>query len=291
MAKIDGVDEGGEAEGAGGREESDEWEEFGNRKVVRKHDPRQPSQQEKEEHEMTHLPFRSWCRHCIMGRGREEDCRKSMEEERQVPEVHLDSMFMGDEKEGKTLAFLVARERETRAVLSTVVPVGSSKSNGIVERAIQSVQGMIRTIRSDIEGRWGVKIDATHSIWPWIAEHAGFLLMRFEVGRDGKTAYERLKGKSAKVQGMAFAEGILWKRKRAGGPLGKLTCMWEDGIYLGVKATTAEVIVGNRNGVWLTRVVAVPWRKNEDDPKMDGERLKSEVIVMDKEFKEKLEAE
>ena len=259
VAKIDGVDEGDEAEGAGGREESDEWEEFGNRKVVRKHDPRQPSQQEKEEHEMTHLPFRSWCRQCIMWRGREEDCRKSMEEERQVPEVHLDYMFMGDEKEGKTLAFLVARERTTRAVLSTVVPrkttgewicrrlmawlreiglesvdiivksdnepaltsliaswskmramtsgsrmiienspVGSSMSNGIVERAIQSVQGMIRTIRSDIEGRWGVKIDATHSIWQWIAEHAGFLLTRFEVGRDGKTAYERLKGKSAK---------------------------------------------------------------------------------------------
>ena len=122
MAKIEGVDEGGEAEGAGGREESDECAEFGNRKVVRKHDPRQPSLQEKEEHEMTHLPFRSWCRHCIMGRGREEDCRKSMEEDRQVPEVHLDFMFMGDEKEEKTLAFLVARERETSAVLSTVVP-------------------------------------------------------------------------------------------------------------------------------------------------------------------------
>ena len=115
MAKIDGVDEGDEAEGAGGREESDEWEEFGNRKVVRRHDPRQPCQQ-KEEHEMTHLPFRSWCRHCIMGRGREEDCRKSMEEERQVLEVHLDYMFMGDEKEGNTWTFcetfLVARERE-----------------------------------------------------------------------------------------------------------------------------------------------------------------------------------
>ena len=41
----------------------------------------------------------------------------------------------------------------------------------------------------------------------------------------------------------------------------------------------------------LEMVVAVPWRKNEDDPKMDGERLKSEVIVMDKEYKEKLEAE
>ena len=75
-----------------------------------------------------------------------------------------------------------------------------------------------------------MKIDATHSILPWIAEHAGFLLTRFEVVRDGRTAYERLNGKSAKVQGVAFAEGTLWKSKRAGGPLGKLTCMWEDGI-------------------------------------------------------------
>ena len=41
------------------------------------------------------------------------------------------------------------------------------------ERAIQSVQGMFRTIRSDIEGRWRVQIGATHSMWPWIAEHAG----------------------------------------------------------------------------------------------------------------------
>ena len=58
-----------------------------------------------------------------------------------------------------------------------------------------------------------------------------------------------------KMQGMAFAEGVLWKRKGAGGPLGKLTCMWEDGIYLGVKATTAEFIVVNLVGVWLTRNV------------------------------------
>ena len=34
----------------------------------------------------------------------------------------------------------------------------SSKSNGIVERAIQSVQGMIRTTRSAIVGKWEVKM-------------------------------------------------------------------------------------------------------------------------------------
>ena len=63
---------------------------------------------------------------------------------------------------------------------------------------------------------------------------AEFLRTRCEVGRDGKTANERLKGKSVKVQGISFAEGVF----RVGGPLGKLTCMWEDGVYLGSEDTT-----------------------------------------------------
>ena len=59
--------------------------------------------------------------------------------------------------------------------------------------------------------------------------------MRFEVGRDGKTANERLKGKSAKkVQGILPAEGVF----RVGGPLGKSTCMWKDGVYLDIDETT-----------------------------------------------------
>ena len=36
--------------------------------------------------------------------------------------------------------------------------------------------------------------------------------------------------------------------------------------------------------------LAVPWGKSEDDPKMVGERIKSEVVTMDK-YREKLEAE
>ena len=29
-----------------------------------------PTQKEREEHEATHVPFRDWCAHCMMGRGR-----------------------------------------------------------------------------------------------------------------------------------------------------------------------------------------------------------------------------
>ena len=50
-------------------------------------------------------------------------------------------MFMGDEKEGKTLAFLVARERATRTVLSTVVP---TKSTG--QRICRRLMAWLREI-------------------------------------------------------------------------------------------------------------------------------------------------
>ena len=91
-----------------------------------------------------------------------------------------------------------------------------------------------------------MKIDVTHSVWPWIAEHTGFFLTRFEVGRDGKTAYERLKGNQQRYKVLSFAEGILWKWRQAGGPLGKLTCMFEDGVYLGIKHERTAMACGSQ---------------------------------------------
>ena len=32
----------------------------------------QPSEAEVEQHELTHLPFRSWCRHCVHDKGKEK---------------------------------------------------------------------------------------------------------------------------------------------------------------------------------------------------------------------------
>ena len=85
--------------------------------------------------------------------------------------------------------------------------------------------------------------------------------------------------------------------------------MLEDGVCLGMKATTGDVTVGNGHGFWLTRtvwrktprerwdrsnlemIVAVPWCENEDDAKMEGERLEGEVVMMHKDYKETLEME
>ena len=68
---------------------------------------------------------------------------------------------------------------------------------------------------------------------------------RAEVGHDGWTPHERLKGKKARLPGMEFGEAVMWKRRPQGGPLGKLSCLWSDCIYLEVKGSTGEYIVGD----------------------------------------------
>ena len=40
------------------------------RKMKRIVDPHLPSKDEVEEHNLTHLPVRNWCKHCMRGRGK-----------------------------------------------------------------------------------------------------------------------------------------------------------------------------------------------------------------------------
>ena len=122
-------------------------------------------------------------------------------------------------------------------------PADRPKSNGIVESASQAVHAGHGQNVAQFSRRKMVNEPRC----PWTAEHAGFSLTRIEVGRDENSVREikRNIGKSAMDD----------VRGGAGGPLGKFTCMWEDGVYLGVKATTGEIIGRNRGGVWLTRTV------------------------------------
>ena len=117
------------------------------------------------------------------------------------------------------------------------------------------MEGIIRSIRSALEERISEKLNIGDAIWPWLIEYSGYLLNRMEVGKDGKTSYERNKGKKAKVAGVEFRETVLWKRRPVGNALEKLAILWEDGVFLGVKGTARELVVGAGDGVYRTRTV------------------------------------
>ena len=79
-------------------------------------------------------------------------------------------------------------------------PVGESQSNGLVERAVPSCTDQIRTSKPALE-KW---IDSTlppgHPSLARLVQHAGETISRYQLGKDNKTAYERLMGIPCKEQ-------------------------------------------------------------------------------------------
>ena len=59
------------------------------------------SQRELEEHMATHIPYRSWCKHCISGRGQNDHHRHQLSgEEQEIPTISIDYAFLGERQRG-----------------------------------------------------------------------------------------------------------------------------------------------------------------------------------------------
>ena len=87
--------------------------------------PTQPTRKEIQEHVLTHLPPRSWCRHCLRGRGTSlPHFRSKTEGEHVVPTVSIDHFFMGpsgqEEAQG-VLPMLAVKSHESRMTFAHVM--------------------------------------------------------------------------------------------------------------------------------------------------------------------------
>ena len=87
-----------------------------------------------------------------------------------------------------------------------------------------------------------------------MVEYAGYLVNRLEVGKDGKTAYERSRGKKATVLGIEFGEKLLWKKKQKD-KMEKINTRWEYGIFVGVRRRSGEVWLATKDGVVRARSI------------------------------------
>jgi hypothetical protein len=133
-------------------------------------------------------------------------------------------------------------------------PVGSKGSNGVAERAVQEIEGQLRVMKLALEDRIGKEIDAEACVLTFAAEYASYLINRLLVGKDGKTACERSKGKSATVLGLEFGEKVLYKKK-AKAKMEKINSRWEYGIFVGVRQRSGELWVATQEGVKKVRSV------------------------------------
>ncbi len=119
-------------------------------------DPRLPNAEEQRVHFLTHVPYRSWCSHCVRGKGKKVlHARNAKDEDRQINEVHLAYCFMssgGDDT--SLLTILVAKERDAGMTCSTVVPRngGDRRIRGKADISIHT-GNKVRVCDSDSEVR------------------------------------------------------------------------------------------------------------------------------------------
>ena len=189
----------------------------------------------------------------------------------------------------KALVQDVVKEREDGRTVVEESPKESSGSNGVVERAVQSIEGQVRVVLLALEDKIGRQLDPQEPIAAFIPEYAAYVLNRLEVGKDGKTAYERARGKKATVVGLEFGEKVLW-RKAKGDKMAKLRSRWAYGIFVGVRRKSGELWVANKRGeIMKARAVKriakedrwsddcaswvtfTPWHKYRGDPEADGD--------------------
>lgn len=198
----------------------------------------------------------------------------------------------------------LARARGNLRTILEMSPPSDSQSNGHAERAIRTVEELTRVHKLALESKLGGSVPVSHAILPWLVEHVVDLANKHMVGRDGRTPYERLKGKKFHGEFPEFASRIMLRvsEKVRGGVM---QARWIPGIWLGMRFHTGEHIVakGSDGGVVRGRAIReVPHQLRREDldgirgspwapsgvvtyhpnpDKVDSERANSPVILTD----------
>ena len=124
--------------------------------------------------------------------------------------------------------------------------VGESASNGKAERAVQTFEDHLRTLKSALDSRLKQKVPVDHPLMAWLVEHTANVINRYAVTTDGTTPYQALHGKRSTLKVVEFAEQVFFyvpKKLRA-----KLSRRWQLGTYLGLVNSSNEHMVATRLG-------------------------------------------
>ena len=122
-------------------------------------------------------------------------------------------------------------------------PVGESQSNGAAENAVKQVQKHVRIIRDGLEARYKGKVEGTHPAMTWLVRHAAGVKSRLQKGEDGRTAFERLRGKGFKGKWVEFGECVWYLKPKSAGKY-KAESRWGQGIWLDFRDESGEVFIG-----------------------------------------------
>ena len=176
-----------------------------------------------------------------------------------------------------------------------VSPLGGSQANGDVERAVRTVQGQVRTMKSALDSNYKTEFGENHILIPWLVSYASSMINKFTIYIGGKTAHERCRGRKFNRQLPEFGECVMFHKTLSKKHGDNLEARCESGVYLGGNEASQELIMGTPQGavkasefnskgseeeMWnideVTTMKGLPW---QPDPNTAGYEAKTRVIV------------
>ena len=85
---------------------------------------------------------------------------------------------------------------------------------------------------------------------------------RYLVGKDGKTTYERRRGRQCRIPVVCFGEYVWYRELSAGPSKNNFETAWKEGVWLGHSRQSNEAIIGVEEGV--VRAFAIRRKPDEE---------------------------
>ena len=111
---------------------------------------------------------------------------------------------------------------------------GQKETNGMAERAIQTIRRQGTTFIRQLEERTGTHIAHTHPLFSWSFRHSAWTLNRYHRHKGtGMTPYEWMAGRPYEGQLAEFGESLMVLTNRQGTKAKKGDPIWQRGVFLG----------------------------------------------------------
>ena len=81
--------------------------------------PNEPAEQQRATHNLTHVPYRSWCEHCVKAKGRENQSKRQTDRQ---PVIQVDYCFVNTGPDVNQRTMLTAVDVQTGLSTAVVVP-------------------------------------------------------------------------------------------------------------------------------------------------------------------------
>ena len=131
-----------------------------------RHSHRLPTSSEMKEHLRTHLPYRSWCQHCVSGRGVGTQRRQRNPGEDSVEVAIVDHCFLRNTPGEESIPVLVMRDPETRLLSAHAVPMKGAVVEWTAQQVVRDLE------RLGHHGRLVIRCDQDAALKSLVSEAA-----------------------------------------------------------------------------------------------------------------------